>query len=46
MMLGSTAEGDAYPFAELETMFRHAGFAGNERHVLPGGFQSLIVSQK
>lgn len=46
MMLGATVEGDAYTFAELETMFRNAGFAGNERHVLPGGFQSLVVSQK
>jgi SAM-dependent methyltransferase len=46
MMLGGTAEGDAYTFAELDTMFRKAGFAGNERHALPGGFQSLVVSQK
>ena len=46
MMLGSTAEGDAYTFAELDSMCRNAGFAHNERHMLPGGFQSLIVSHK
>ena len=46
MMLGSTEEGDAYTFAELDSMFRNAGFTGNDRHVLPGGFQSLIVSHK
>jgi ubiquinone/menaquinone biosynthesis C-methylase UbiE len=46
MMLGSTAEGDAYTYTELDTMYRNAGFARSERHVLPGGFQSLIVSHK
>jgi hypothetical protein len=46
MMLGSTAEGDAYTFAELDSMCKNAGFSRNERHVLPGGFQSLIVSHK
>ena len=33
-------------FAELESMCRNAGFASSVRHPLPGGFQSLIVSQK
>jgi SAM-dependent methyltransferase len=46
MMLGSTEEGDAYTFVELDRMFRNAGFAGSERHTLPGGLQSLIVSHK
>jgi SAM-dependent methyltransferase len=46
MMLGSTVEGDAYTFAELDRMLRNAGFAKNERHPLPGGFQSVIVSVK
>jgi ubiquinone/menaquinone biosynthesis C-methylase UbiE len=46
MMLGSTEEGDAYTFAELERMFRNAGFGSSERHPLPGGFQSLIVTPK
>jgi ubiquinone/menaquinone biosynthesis C-methylase UbiE len=45
-MLAGTAEGDAYTFAELDTMFRNAGFASSERHLLPGGYQSLIVSHK
>jgi SAM-dependent methyltransferase len=46
IMLGSTEEGDAYTFAEYDRMFRGAGFISNERHLLPGGFQSLIVSKK
>ena len=29
-MLGATPAGDAYTFAELERMFRNAGFARNE----------------
>jgi ubiquinone/menaquinone biosynthesis C-methylase UbiE len=46
MMLGSTEEGDAYTFPQLESMFRNAGFAKSERHIMPGGMQSLIVSHK
>jgi SAM-dependent methyltransferase len=46
MMLGSTEEGDAYTFAEYDRMFRNVGFVANERRPLPGGFQSLILSQK
>jgi ubiquinone/menaquinone biosynthesis C-methylase UbiE len=46
MMLGSTAEGDAYTFAEFDRMFRNAGFKSSELHPMPGGFESLIVSTK
>lgn len=45
MMLGSTAAGDAYTFAEYEQMFAKAGFAKNEMHELPPT-QRLIVSNK
>ncbi|MDT7542225.1 MAG: hypothetical protein QOE33_2129 [Acidobacteriota bacterium] len=44
VMLGSTEAGDAYTFAELDTMFRHAGFARSEAHPAPPG--TIIVSHK
>ena len=43
MMLGSTADGDAYTFAELEAMFRDAGFAASQAQ--PLGPQALIVTE-
>jgi hypothetical protein len=46
MMLGGTAAGDAYTFAELETMFRNAGFAGSEWHELPPTIQRVVISRK
>jgi 2-polyprenyl-3-methyl-5-hydroxy-6-metoxy-1,4-benzoquinol methylase len=46
IMLASTPSGDAYTFAEFETMFRNAGFAKSELHTIPPGFQSVIVSTK
>ena len=46
MMLGSTDAGDAYTFAEFDRMFRNAGFAANELHEVPGGFASVVISQK
>jgi ubiquinone/menaquinone biosynthesis C-methylase UbiE len=45
-MLATTPAGDAYTFAEYETMFRNAGFARNELHVVPGAVQRAVVSQK
>lgn len=44
-MLASTAEGDAYTFAELEQMFRNAGFASSEMHDIPPA-QRLVISHK
>jgi SAM-dependent methyltransferase len=44
MMLGTTAAGDAYTFAEYETMFRNSGYASSERHSLNRAPQSVIVS--
>jgi 2-polyprenyl-3-methyl-5-hydroxy-6-metoxy-1,4-benzoquinol methylase len=46
MMLGSTPAGDAYTFAELETMFRNAGFARSEMHELPPSIERVVISHK
>jgi ubiquinone/menaquinone biosynthesis C-methylase UbiE len=46
MMLGSTPEGDAYTFAEYESMFRNAGFASSEQHAAPRAPQKIIVSRR
>ena len=46
MMLTSTRSGDAYTFAELESMFSNAGFASSTFHPLPPTIQSVVVSQK
>jgi 2-polyprenyl-3-methyl-5-hydroxy-6-metoxy-1,4-benzoquinol methylase len=45
-MLGGTPSGDAYTFAELETMFRNAGFAQSECHELPPTIQRVVISRK
>ncbi|MBS1813586.1 MAG: methyltransferase domain-containing protein [Acidobacteria bacterium] len=44
-MLGTTAAGDAYTFAEFETMFRNAGYASSKQHILQKAPQTVIVSQ-
>jgi 2-polyprenyl-3-methyl-5-hydroxy-6-metoxy-1,4-benzoquinol methylase len=46
MMLGVTPGGDAYTFAELDQMFRNAGFARNEMHDLPPTIERVIISHK
>lgn len=46
VMLAGTPAGDAYTFAELDRMFKNAGFSKNEIHELPAAIQQLIVSQK
>ena len=45
-MLGVTPAGDAYTFAELDRMFRNAGFARSELHELPPTTERVIISQK
>lgn len=45
-MLAGTPSGDAYTFAELDRMFRNAGFGKSELHEIPPAIQQLIVSQK
>lgn len=46
MMLGTTPAGDAYTFAEYEAMFRNAGFASSQLHLLTKAPQAVIVSNK
>jgi ubiquinone/menaquinone biosynthesis C-methylase UbiE len=46
IMLGNTKAGDAYTFAELDSMFRKAGFARSELHPLPPTPQSVLISHK
>jgi len=46
MMLGGTPAGDAYTYAELETMFRNAGFAHSQWHELPPTIERVVISQK
>jgi len=45
-MLVHTPGGDAYTLAELERMFRNAGFGACEFHSLPPGPQSLVIAPK
>ncbi len=45
VMLATTAEGDAYTFAELESMLREAGFARNTLHQPAESAQQVIVSE-
>jgi ubiquinone/menaquinone biosynthesis C-methylase UbiE len=44
VMLAGTPSGDAYTFAEFETMFRNAGFRRSEIQPLAGLPQHVIVS--
>jgi len=46
VMLAGTAGGDAYTFAELEKMFRNAGFASSELHEDPNSPERIVVSNK
>ena len=46
VMLATTAHGDAYTFAELESIFAHAGFSRSEFHALPPTMQQAVVSYK
>lgn len=45
-MLATTARGDAYTFAEYQSIFARAGFARSEFHALPPTTQQAIVSFK
>jgi precorrin-6B methylase 2 len=46
VMLGSTPQGDAYTFSELEEMFRNAGFSRSEIHALPPAINQVVISYK
>ena len=45
-MLGGTPSGDAYTFAEIDEMFRNAGFSGSEMHELPPTIERVVISTK
>jgi cyclopropane fatty-acyl-phospholipid synthase-like methyltransferase len=45
-MLGSTPEGDAYTFAELEQMLKEAGFGPAEQHALPPSMATAVIARK
>ncbi len=46
VMLCTTPSGDAYTFAELERMFKAAGFSRSEPHPLPPTPNQAVVSYK
>jgi 2-polyprenyl-3-methyl-5-hydroxy-6-metoxy-1,4-benzoquinol methylase len=46
IMLASTPAGDAYTFAELESMFTEAGFVSTEMNPLQHSPQRLLISQR
>lgn len=43
-MLGSTPSGDAYTFAQLDSMFRNAGFSHSQLHPLPPSPNQAVLS--
>jgi 2-polyprenyl-3-methyl-5-hydroxy-6-metoxy-1,4-benzoquinol methylase len=46
VMLGSTPQGDAYTFSEMERMFANAGFSRSELHELPPAINQVVISYK
>jgi ubiquinone/menaquinone biosynthesis C-methylase UbiE len=46
VMLANTDRGDAYTFAELDNIFRNAGFAKTTQHAIPEMPQTVLVSEK
>ena len=46
VMLGSTPEGDAYTYAEYDSMLREAGFPSSEFHPLAPTAQSAVIARK
>jgi hypothetical protein len=46
IMLASTPSGDAYTFAELDEMFREAGFSRSELHAPEQSMQQVVISYK
>jgi hypothetical protein len=43
-MLASTPQGDAFTFAELESMFAAAGFSASTQIALEASPQSVVLS--
>jgi ubiquinone/menaquinone biosynthesis C-methylase UbiE len=46
IMLSTTPSGDAYTFAEYESMFRNVGFKRSEFQQVPQSIQQMIISYK
>ena len=46
IMLATTPAGDAYTFAELDRMFRNAGFGRSELHPVARSIEHVIVTYK
>ena len=46
VMLATTAHGDAYTFAEYQSILARAGFQRSEFHALPPTTQQAVVSYK
>ena len=46
VMLATTVHGDAYTFAEYQSIFADAGFTRSEFHALPPTTQQAVVSYK
>jgi SAM-dependent methyltransferase len=46
VMLASTPSGDAYPFAEYQTMFRRAGFSRVTLHDLPPSPARVVIAER
>jgi ubiquinone/menaquinone biosynthesis C-methylase UbiE len=46
IMLTGTPKGDAYTFAQYQSMFAKAGFKRSELHDLSPSFQQLVISYK
>jgi len=46
VMLCTTRAGDAYTFAELDSMFRRAGFAASALRVPGPGGPQIIISKR
>lgn len=44
VMLGTTASGDAYTFAEYQTMFANAGFTSSSAHPLQHSPETVVLS--
>ena len=45
-MLATTPAGDAYTYAEYESMLRNAGYARSELHPLPPTMQRVVIGYK
>jgi cyclopropane fatty-acyl-phospholipid synthase-like methyltransferase len=45
-MLGGTPGGDAYTFAEIDEMYRNAGFTRSEMHELPPTIERVVIGYK